>query len=141
MTVTTAAAACGYAPCSRPVERAATGLLLRYCSPNCRQAAHRERVRQAEEEARRRAELAAAKAAVVRLWPQVEVAALDVSETADAVLAYAAHEDPEDRGALLFKLAELRAHVDRLAELALAFRGAEDRQAELSVEGLVRDGR
>ncbi len=118
--------------CSRPVERRATGRPGRYCSPACRQRAYRERVARAEGIVRQAAELDAAKAETARLWPQVEVAALDVSETADAVLSYAAVEDQEDRGALEWKLRELHAHVARLEDLALGFRRAARRLARFS---------
>ena len=120
---------CEYRPCSRVLERAATGRPPRYCGPNCRQAAHRERVRQAEEAAAAAAELAEARATSARLWPQLEEASLDVAETATAVLSYAAYEDPEDRGALEYKLGELRTGVAELERLALGYRRAEERAA------------
>lgn len=128
----TAAQRCEYRPCSRVIERAATGRPPRYCSANCRQAAHRERVRQAEDAERRAAELADARVTAARLWPLLEEASNDVAETASAVLSYAAHEDPEDRGALEFKLGELRAGAGELERLARGYRLAEERAAELA---------
>jgi hypothetical protein len=63
--MTGAAAGCGGPACSRPVARAATGRPARYCSPGCRQAAYRERVRQAD------AERARAEAARLAAWHEV----------------------------------------------------------------------
>jgi hypothetical protein len=48
------------------------------------------------------------------------------------VLAYAAHEDPEDIGALEFKLAKLRANVERLARFAVAVRRDDELVTALS---------
>jgi hypothetical protein len=66
-----------------------------------------------------------------RLWPQLETASLDVAETAAAVLSYAAVEDEEDRGALAWKLGELRREAGRLERLALGYRRAAELAAEL----------
>jgi len=101
-----------------------TGRPALYCSALCRQAAYRGRVRQAEQAARIARDLAAAQATAARLWPQLETASLDVSETAAAVLSYAAAEDEADRGALAWKLGELRAAVGELERLALGYRQA-----------------
>lgn len=113
------------------IERAVTGRPPRYCGPNCRQAAHRERARAAAAAEAVAAELADARATAARLFPQLEVASLDVAETATAVLSYAAYEDPEDQGALEFKFGELRAGVAELERLALGYRRAEERAAAL----------
>ncbi len=91
---------CAGPQCSRLVPHRQTGRPGRYCSPLCRQAAYRERVRLAEQAGRRARELADAQANASRLWPQLEIASLDVSETAAAVVSYAAMEDEADRGAL-----------------------------------------
>jgi len=122
---------CAGPHCGRPIERAATGRPGRYCSASCRQGAYRERERRAEEVRRRAADLADARRAVALIWPRLETASLDVSEDAGSVLNYAAVEDPADRGALAYKLAELRAHVDRLERLALDFRRADERLTAL----------
>jgi hypothetical protein len=81
--------------------------------------------------ARHAADLASARAATARLWPQLEVASLDVAESAGAVLSYASYESPEDRGALAFKLDQLQAEVDELRRLALGYRAAEERTGAL----------
>src|ERR1039457_3305639 len=65
---------CAAPQCSRPVEARTTGRPGRYCSANCRQSAYRERVRQADAERARAAQLADAKAEAARLcrgrrWP------------------------------------------------------------------------
>lgn len=125
---------CASPLCSRPVVRPLTGRPGRYCSPTCRQAAYRARARAAEMAARDAERLAAARAAMSRLWPQLEIASLGAAETAATVLSYAAVEDEADRGALEWKLGELRQEVDELERLALGYRRAAEQVAELSAE-------
>jgi hypothetical protein len=124
MVTRTEGAQCAGRQCSRQVPRRQTGRPGRYCGALCRQAAYRERVRLAEQAERRARELAAAQANASRLWPQLEMASLDVSETAAAVVSYAAVEDEADRGALAWKLRQLREEVARLEQAALGYRQA-----------------
>ena len=124
MTTRTEGARCAGPQCSRPVPHRQTGRPGRYCGALCRQAAYRERVRLAEQAERHAPELAEAQATAARLWPQLEIASLDVSETAAAIVSYAAVEDEADRGALAWKLGQLRDEVARLERLALGYRQA-----------------
>jgi hypothetical protein len=123
---------CAWRLCFRPVPAATTGRPAVYCGAACRQAAHRDRVRQADDGARQAAELAAARSAASVLWPQIEPAAADVADLALAVVSCAADDDPFDPGALAVRLAELRAAVAELEDLALSFRAAADRAAVLA---------
>jgi hypothetical protein len=123
-------------PCARPgcpemIRQAPTGRPARYHSAACRQAAHRDRARRSEAAGLAAAQLADAREALAVIWPQIEPAADDVAELAGRIASYAAHEDPEDRGALALALGELRAAVDRLESLALTFRATDDRAAAL----------
>src|ERR1039457_6662946 len=98
---------CAAPQCSRPVEARATGRPGRYCSANCRQSAYRERVRQADAERDRAAQLADAKADMARQWRPLEAAGFaDLPEIAAAVVAYAS--DPADTraglGDMLYRL-------------------------------------
>jgi very-short-patch-repair endonuclease len=97
-------AECARPGCARPVLKAATGRPGRYCSARCRQAAHRERVRQARQAARRAAELAAARTAV----DHIRMAAAGVVQRARS----------GSRDALMLQINELRAHSDELIRLA-----------------------
>ena len=65
---------CAGPGCARPLNRPATGRPAKYCGDNCRQAAHREKVRAAQAERERAEQLAAAKAATARLWRPLEEA-------------------------------------------------------------------
>jgi hypothetical protein len=123
---------CARPGCTELIKQAPTGRPARYHSPACRQAAHRDRTRRTETAGRRAAELADARDAAAVFWPQIEPTAADVADIAMSVVFYAATEDPEDRGALALKLAELRATVDQLESLATSFRAADDRAAALS---------
>ena len=67
-------ARCAGPGCGRPLARAATGRPARYCGDNCRQVAHRAKVRAAKEAAAREARLAEATAATARLRPPLEEA-------------------------------------------------------------------
>lgn len=125
---------CAWPPCGRPVERPATGRPGRYCGSNCRQSAYRERVRQAEAERDRAAQLARAKAEAARLWRPLEAAGFhDLPELAAAVVAYAS--DPADtRAGLADVLYRLRAAVGQLEGLAVGYRTAIDTAARLTPE-------
>ena len=123
---------CARPGCTELIQHAATGRPPRYHSAACRQAAHRDRTRRSEAAGLRAAQLADARDSAAILWPQIEPTADDVAELAGRIVSYAAHEDPEDRGALALALGELRAAVDRLESLALTFRAADDRIAALS---------
>jgi hypothetical protein len=112
---------CANPACARPLMQRATGRPGRYCSASCRQAAYRDRLRQADRAARDAQRLVDARADMARLWPQLETASLDAAETAAAVLSYVAIEDEAD---LEWKLRELRREIDRLERLALAYRRA-----------------
>jgi hypothetical protein len=115
--------ACEWRLCGGPVPKAGTGRPGRYCSAACRQAAHRERVRQAQAVADHAAALADARAAVAVLWPQIEPAGNAVAELAADIAPYVA----ERGGTMLRVLAELRGRVDQLERLAVDFGAAMDR--------------
>lgn len=117
----TSAQRCANPACIRPVRQPATGRPARYCSPACRQAAHRDRARQAAEAAQRAARLAAAKETCAATWRPLEETCADAADTARAVLCYAAGED---RAGLVAKLTELHHAVARMEELALAYHDA-----------------
>ncbi|MGH3194246.1 MAG: hypothetical protein ACRDOL_44690 [Streptosporangiaceae bacterium] len=123
---------CAGPGCGRPLARAATGRPGRYCGPNCRKAAQRERDRAAEAERQRAAALAAARAAVARAWPPLEEDVHEVGELAGTVLACAAGEDRRD---LTVKLAEFREAARRVEALALEYFDATALAARLSQPG------
>jgi len=130
MTATTGTA-CGYGPCAQPVERAATGRPARYCGPACRQAAHRERVRQAEATVARAAALASAEATARRAFPRIGDFAANVEEWAGEVYRAAA-DDETSRGGVVAAIAELHRHVALLERVALEYRDAADLAAALA---------
>jgi hypothetical protein len=114
---------CAGPSCSRPLEPAATGRPGRYCSAACRQAAHRGRIRQAEEAAARAAWLADANARARRARPMIGECRADAAEWLAEVAGSAA--DPQiGRPALVAALAELHHHVARLERAALAYKDA-----------------
>lgn len=117
--------------CSAPIARAATGRPARFCSPNCRQAAHRERVRQAEAAEARRLALADARARARRARPLIADAHEDCRDWL-AELAGSAADPGMDAPGVIAAAAELRRHVDRLERAGLAFKAALAGQAEHS---------
>ena len=122
-------ARCAGPGCGRPLTRPGTGRPASYCGPNCRQAAHRERVRQAEAERQRRVQLAEARAAAARSWRHLEEDATEAADLAGAVVAYAAGTSRHD---LVIKLAEFREAGRRVEDLALAYFDATARAAQLA---------
>ena len=124
---------CGGPGCARPLNRPATGRPAKYCGDNCRQAAHREKVRAAQAERDRAERLAAAKAATERLWrPLAEAGFRDVAEHAALVLSCAA--DPaRPRRELDQAVAGLHHAAANLASLARQYREAADLARELAV--------
>jgi hypothetical protein len=109
--------------CSAAIPRAATGRPARYCGVNCRQAAHRERVRQADEAAARARALADARTRARRTLPLIAESRADARAWLQEAAGSAA--DPGlDQGAVVAAFAELRAHVDRMERAALAYRDA-----------------
>jgi hypothetical protein len=111
---------CAWPPCGRLAERQATGRLGRYCGSNCRQSDYRERVRQADAERDRAAQLARAEAEA-------------------AVVAYAS--GPADTGAgLADVLYRLRAAAGQLEGLAVGYRDAIDTAARVPAREDQRPG-
>src|ERR1017187_235482 len=105
--------------CGRTVQRPATGRPGRYCSGACRQSAHRARVRQREQSARRAAELAGARATA------------DEIRTVAADVVHYARDRQRPAGELAAKLAELRASFTLLERLALGEPGAREHPTRL----------
>lgn len=119
---------CAGPGCGRPMTRLGTGRRPRYCGPNCRKAAQRERDRLAGAEQRRAVQLADATATVTRLRRPLEEAGFRTSVRAANV--YAAAADPVDVADLDQSLAQLRLAVDELAVLARDYRHAADEADE-----------
>jgi len=123
---------CAGPGCGRPMTRLGTGRRPRYCGPNCRKAAQRERDRQAGAERRRAVQLADATATVARLRRPLEEAGFRLVADA-AANVYASAADPGlDVADLDQSLAQLRLAVDELAALARDYRHAADAAAWLS---------
>ena len=124
---------CAGPGCARPLNRPATGRPATYCGDNCRQAAHREKVRAAQAEQDRADQLAAAKAAMARLWRPLEKAGFrDVAEHAALVLSCATDPD-RPRRELDQALAGLHHAAANLASLARQYREAADLARDLAV--------
>jgi hypothetical protein len=124
---------CAGPGCARPLNRPATGRPAKYCGDNCRQAAHREKVRAAQAEQDRANQLAAAKAATARLWRPLEEAAFhDVADHAALVMSCAADQD-RPRRELDQALADLNHATAILASIACQYRDAADLTRELTV--------
>jgi hypothetical protein len=126
-------ARCAGPGCGRPLARAATGRPARYCGDNCRQAAHREKVRAAQAEQERAGRLAAAKAATARLWRPLEEAGFhDVADHA-ALVVSCATDPARPRRELVQAVADLHHAATHLASLARQYREAADLTRELTV--------
>ena len=124
---------CAGPGCARPLNRPATGRPARYCGDNCRQAAHREKVRAAQAEQDRADQLAAAKAAMARLWRPLEKAGFhDVADHA-ALVVSCATDPARPRRELDQALAGLHHAAANLASLARQYREAADLTRELAV--------
>ena len=123
---------CAGPGCNRPLTRLGTGRRPKYCGPNCRKAAQRERDRLAEAGQKRAAHLAEAKATVARLRrPLKEAGFRTVADHAADVYACAC--DPALPPADLDRaIAYLRLAADELAVLARDYRHAADEAARLS---------
>ena len=124
---------CAGPGCGRPLNRPATGRPAKYCGDNCRQAAHREKVRAAQAERERAERLAAAKAATARLLRPLEEAGFhDVADHAALVVSCAT--DPARlRRELDQALADLHHAAANLGSLARQYREAADLTRELTV--------
>ena len=123
---------CAGPDCNRPLTRLGTGRRPKYCGPNCRKAAQRERDRQAEAGQRRAVQLAEAKATMARLRRPLEEAAFHAVPDWSAD-AYASACDPGLPPADLDRsLAQLRLAVDELAVLAGDYRQAAREAARLT---------
>ena len=129
------AGTCAGPDCRRKVEPRQTGRPARYCSASCRQAAHRARVRAAEDAAARAAQLAEAKATTARLRRPLEEAGFRT--VADhAANVYASACDPGLPPADLDRaVAQLHLAAEELAVLARDYRHAADEAARLSAQG------
>ncbi len=124
---------CAGPGCARPLNRPATGRPAKYCGDNCRQAAHREKVRAAQAERDRADQLAAAKAATARLWRPLEEAGFhDVADHAALVVSCATDPD-RPRRELDQAVADLHRVSAVLASLARQYREAADLTRELTV--------
>jgi uncharacterized Zn finger protein (UPF0148 family) len=124
---------CAGPGCGQPLTRLATGRPARYCGPNCRKAAQRDRDRQAEAARQRAAQLAAARAAAARSWRQLEEDAHETGDLAAAIVAYAAGQDRRD---LTVKLAEFRDTARRVEALAIEYFDATALTARLTGRGV-----
>jgi len=124
---------CAGPGCARPLNRPATGRPAKYCGDNCRQAAHREKVRAAQAERERAGQLAAAKATTARLWRPLEEAGFhDVADHAALVVSCAADPD-RPRREYDQALADLHHATAILASIAGQVRDAVDLTRELTV--------
>jgi hypothetical protein len=124
---------CAGPGCGRPLNRPATGRPAKYCGDNCRQAAHREKVRAAQAERERAGQLAAAKATTARLWRPLEEAGFhDVADHAALVVSCAADPD-RPRREFDQALAGLHHATAILASIAGQVRDAVDLTRELTV--------
>jgi hypothetical protein len=121
---------CTWRSCGQPVKRAGTGRPPRYCSATCRQAAHRERVRQAEAAAARAARLASARAAAARALPLARKATGQLAEQARVVFLAAA-DDQAGRAGLSAALRGLDRRAARLRQCGEEYRNAADEVAAL----------
>lgn len=122
-------ARCAGPGCGKPLTRLATGRPPRYCGPNCRKAAQRDRDRRADAERQRAEQLATARAAANRAWRHLEEDAYEAGELASAVVTYAA---ADDRHALAVKLAEFREAARRVEALAIEYSDATALAARLT---------
>jgi hypothetical protein len=124
-------ARCAGPGCGRTLNRAATGRRSLYCGANCRQAAHRARVRAEEEAAARAARLAEAKATASRLWRPLEDTALHtVADLAALVFATAA-DDQRPRAEMDQAVDDMLAAARRLDAIAREYRSASDLARQL----------
>jgi predicted nucleic acid-binding Zn ribbon protein len=118
--------------CHGPITARATGRPARYCSDNCRQAAHRERAREAKAARQLAADLANAKATMQRLFRPMEETSHEVAELAGEVFGTAA--DPgRDPAALAKALAAFAWAAQRLERYALDYQDADNTVAVLSL--------
>jgi hypothetical protein len=126
-------ARCAGPGCGQPLTRLATGRPARYCGPNCRKAAQRDRDRRAEAELQLAAWLAAARAAAARSWHQLGEDAHAAGGLAAAVVTHAAGHDRQD---LTAKLAEFRETARRVEALAIEYFDAAALATRLTAPGL-----
>jgi hypothetical protein len=130
---------CEYQACRGPIEARATGRPARYCSANCRQAAHRERARAAHQAQQLALRLAAAKATTQRLFRPMERTAHEVAELAGEVFGTAA--DPgRAPGALAKALANFAWAAQQLERYALDYQDADNEAAALGSPGVSAGG-
>jgi hypothetical protein len=131
-TTVPAEAACAGPLCHATVPRAATGRPGRYCSANCRQAAHRERARQAETAADRARRLESARAAAAVAFPQIDMYAGHVEMLARELAAKAAAGAA--RAELATTAGELHRAAGALEQVTLDYRAAADQAAALQAD-------
>lgn len=117
--------------CDQTLTRAATGRPAKFCGPNCRKAAQRQRDRAAEAERQHARQLAEARATAAGVWRPLEETAHEVGEIAGAVFAYAAGGNRAD---LAGKLREFRLAAGQLEVLAVTYSDASARAAQLAGE-------
>ena len=124
-------ARCAGPGCRRPLSRAGTGRPGRYCGANCRQAAHRARVRAEEEAAARAARLAEAKAAAGRQRRPREVAGSRTVPGLAALVLAAAADPGRPRAEMDQAVDGMLTAARRLAALAREYRSAADLARQL----------
>jgi hypothetical protein len=126
-------ARCAGPGCARPLNRPATGRPATYCGDNCRQAAHREKVRAAQAERDRAGQLAAAKAATARLRRPLEETGFRAVADHAALVVSCATDPDRPRRELDQALAGLHHAAANLASIARQYRDAADLTRELTV--------
>jgi hypothetical protein len=124
-------ARCAGPGCNKPLTRLGTGRPPKYCGPNCRKAAQRERDRAAEAQRQWARRLADAKGTAAAAWRPLEETAREAEELAGAVLAYAAGSDRVDLAA---KLAEWHETAGQLEQLAITYFDATELAGRLEAE-------
>jgi hypothetical protein len=112
--------------CTRTLASQPTGRPPRYCSHACRQAAYRERLRIAEQARERAAQLAAARATMTRLAPQLGQRAAQGNDLMAAVARAATSGTPD---ALAHALGQLQAATSQLARLGQDYQHARHQAA------------
>lgn len=121
------APACQGPACTRPLPpRKPTGRPLDYCSPACRQAAYRDRLRIAEEARQRAAQLTTARATMTRLGPQLARLAAQGNDLMAAVARAATSGTPDG---LAHALGQLQAAASQLGHLAQDYQHARSQAA------------
>jgi hypothetical protein len=131
--MTAAAKACEWHMCRRPVHQpAGRGRPARYCGTACRKAAYRYRLylagveRERAEQARMRvAELAAARAELRSLGPQLDAAMWDHAELAERMVLYASRVEGDRDDALALAIGKFERSAALMVRLTRAVQHAE----------------